>query len=76
MLRCVETYRGVLHALNMKTNHRRKRTKARQDHKVNYYGQISDLKRDSRRLERRVPLPTEDYEDERPRKILCLWNYF
>lgn len=60
----------------MKTNYRRKQIKARQDHGAGYYGPIKDLKRDSRRLERRVPLPTEDDEDEKPRPVLFLWTYF
>jgi hypothetical protein len=60
----------------MKTNHRRKRTKARQDHGSNYYGLVRELKRDSKRLERRVPLPNEDDEDERPRSHIYRWHYF
>jgi hypothetical protein len=60
----------------MKTNYRRRRTKARQDRGPNYRGLLGQLKRDSKRLERRVPLPNEDDEDERPRSHIFYWHYF
>jgi hypothetical protein len=59
----------------MKTNYRRKRTKARQDHRAGYYGNTKDFKRDSTRLERRAAMPTEDDEDERPKKSISWWSY-
>lgn len=60
----------------MKTNHRRKRAKKRQDHSPNYYGRVADYKRDTHRAFRRWPIPDPNGDTNPPPPPRLDWWWY